>query len=51
MEEQLLMKPAVYMRPHKNRKGNATKPENAFKPKVMLGDLRKPNVEFTSDLA
>ena len=22
----------------------------SFKPKVMLGDLRKPNIEFTSDI-
>ena len=39
----------VYMKPHKNKFINQ-KSEYTFKPQVMLGDLRKPYCEFTSDL-
>ena len=39
----------VYMQPHKNKFLNP-KSEYTFKPQIMLGDFRKPNTEFTSDL-
>ena len=48
--EQVLRKPAVYMQPHKNAVLEELKERNKFKPKVMLGDLRKPSVQFSSDL-
>ena len=39
----------AYMKPHKNKFINQ-KSEYTFKPQIMLGDFRKPNTEFTSDL-
>ena len=39
----------IYMQPHKNKLINK-KSEYTFKPQIMLGDFRKPNTEFTSDL-
>ena len=45
-----LERPAAYMIPHKNQKAAAEKRKDKFKPKVMVGDLRKPTCEFTSDL-
>lgn len=48
--EQILRKPAVYMQPHKNAVLEELKERNKFKPKVMLGDIRKPSCQFSSDL-
>lgn len=48
--EQVLRKPAVYMQPHKNAVLEEMKERNKFKPKVMLGDIRKPSCQFSSDL-
>jgi hypothetical protein len=48
--EKLLERPAIYMRPHKNALTDEILRRNKFKPKVLIGDLRKPNTEFTSDL-
>ena len=45
-----LEQPAVYMNPHKNALSEQIARRKKFKPKVMLGDLRKTNCEFTSDL-
>ena len=40
----------LYMKQHINAQKNAERMRGSFKPKVMLGDLRKPNIEFTSDI-
>ena len=48
--DKFLQLPAPYMRPHKNALAQLAVEKNKFRPKVMLGDLRKPNCEFTSDL-
>lgn len=38
------------MKPHKNALADDIQRRKKFKPKVLIGDLRKPNTEFTSDL-
>jgi len=39
------------MAPHKNMMNSCgTTKKNKFKPMVMVGDISKPNCEFTSDL-
>ena len=48
--EKILEQPAVYMNPHKNALEEEVKKRNKFKPKIMLGDIRKPSCQFTSDL-
>lgn len=48
--DQFLQQPAAYMIPHKNQQAAAMKRKDKYKPKVMVGDLRKPTCEFTSDL-
>lgn len=45
-----LQAPPVYMKPHKNSLNHVQKMKEKYKPKTMVGDLRKPNCEFTSDL-
>ena len=40
----------LYMKQHINAQKAAERMRKNFKPKVMLGDLRKPNIEFTSDI-
>ena len=48
--EKFFKTPAIYMQPHKNALEEIEKRKGYFKPKVMLGSLRKPIREFTSDL-
>jgi len=38
------------MKPHKNALAEEMRERNKFKPKIMLGDIRKPSCQFTSDL-
>ena len=38
------------MAPHKNIQKAYVHKKQKFKPKIMVGDLRKPICEFTSDL-
>lgn len=42
--------PAVYMEPLENFRTELEKRTRKFKPKIMVGDLRKPNLEFQTDL-
>ena len=46
----ILDMPPPYMKQHINAQKNAERMAKSFKPKVMLADLRKPNIEFTSDI-
>ena len=48
--EKFFKQPAVYMQPHRNALAEIEKRKGYFKPKVMLGSLRKPTREFTTDL-
>ena len=48
--EKLLKSEPVYMMPHKNALAELEARKNYFKPKIMLGSLSKPNIEFMSDL-
>ena len=48
--DKFLDRPAVYMQPHRNQLAKIEFAKKKFKPKVMVGDLRKPTNEFTSDL-
>ena len=43
LAEKLLKSPAVYMKPHKNALADETLRRKKFKPKIMLGDIRKPS--------
>ena len=49
--EKFFKQPAVYMQPHKNALEELEKQKGYFKPKVMIGSLRKPMREFTTDLS
>ena len=51
--EAFFEKPAAYMLPHKNPDENSDNPipvikkRKKFKPKAMIGSVRKPNLDFS----
>ena len=53
--ETFFEKPAAYMLPHKNPDENSDDPKpvkkKRFKPKAMIGSVRKPNLDFSQDLS
>ena len=49
-DKKFLANPPLYMKLHKNVEEQEKLNKNKFKPKKMVGDIHKPNCEFTSDL-